>query len=519
MKDFLHETIPDWSCSNSCGKPLFLSFFKNFSTVMTELLDDAFRDGALQQPSEADEMAINLEDTSAMELDKENAKPEKSQMESSDDSDEELESDSDDETIITLVTLALHEHHQKYYNRIPCRTSILRGHDYVLEVLNGHDARCDEVPLLRFCCYGYVAITNGLLYLLFWSFIASAIPAVLYASGIGEAAAKVFVVVADIQEELGLKEVASVAGPDHRAISKKCDVTVEKQNAFLCLLMFGFRLEGKVAIITGAASGIGEAAAKLFVENGAFVVVADIQEELGLTVVASIAGPDVDRAIYKKCDVTVEKQVEETVAFAIEKYGTLDIMYSNAGVLARPLDSILDMDMEEGFDRNVAVDLRGSALCIKHAARAMVKRQVRGSIICTASSASILGGFGPPGYTAAKHGLVGLVRAAAGELGKHGIRVNCVSPYYIPTPLGISALLALGIDTASEIEAVASSAANLKGVGLKAKDIAEAALFLASDESSVYVSGHNLAVDGGFTVIDHSFTMSASQVLMKEKQY
>ncbi|KAI8571012.1 hypothetical protein RHMOL_Rhmol01G0083500 [Rhododendron molle] len=144
MKDFLHETIPDWSCSNSCGKPLFLSFFKNFSTVMTELLDDAFRDGALQQPSEADEMAINLEDTSAMELDKENAKPEKSQMESSDDSDEELESDSDDETIITLVTLALHEHHQKYYNRIPCRTSILRGHDYVLEVLNGHDARCDE---------------------------------------------------------------------------------------------------------------------------------------------------------------------------------------------------------------------------------------------------------------------------------------------------------------------------------------------------------------------------------------
>ncbi|KAG5545782.1 hypothetical protein RHGRI_018068 [Rhododendron griersonianum] len=174
--------------------------------------------------------------------------------------------------------------------------------------------------------------------------------------------------------------------------------------------MFGFRLEGKVAIITGAASGIGEAAAKLFVENGAFVVVADIQEELGLKVVASIAGPDVDRAIYKNCDVTVEKQVEETVAFAIEKYGTLDIMYSNAGILARPMDSILDMDMEDGFDRTMAVNLRGPALCIKHAARAMVKRQVRGSsIICTASAASVLGGLGPIAYNTSKHGLVGLV--------------------------------------------------------------------------------------------------------------
>ncbi|KAH7860488.1 hypothetical protein Vadar_013965 [Vaccinium darrowii] len=107
------------------------------------------------------------------------------------------------------------------------------------------------------------------------------------------------------------------------------------------------RLEGKVAIITGAASGIGEATAKVFVENGAFVVVADIQEELGLKVVASIGGPD-HKAIYKKCDVTVEKQVEETVAFAIEKYGTLDIMYSNAGIMG-PIESILDMDIWKRF--------------------------------------------------------------------------------------------------------------------------------------------------------------------------
>ncbi|KAH7860342.1 hypothetical protein Vadar_012341 [Vaccinium darrowii] len=154
------------------------------------------------------------------------------------------------------------------------------------------------------------------------------------------------------------------------------------------------RLEGKVAIITGAASGIGEATAKVFVENGAFVVVADIQEELGLKVVASIGGPD-HKAIFKKCDVTVEKQVEETVAFAIEKFGTLDIMYSNAGILGS-MESILDMDMEEGFNRIMAVNLKGSAICIKHAARAMVKRQVKGSIICTASTASVQGGIGSP---------------------------------------------------------------------------------------------------------------------------
>ncbi|KAG5553571.1 hypothetical protein RHGRI_011452 [Rhododendron griersonianum] len=133
----------------------------------------------------------------------------------------------------------------------------------------------------------------------------------------------------------------------------------------------------------------------------------------------------------------------------------------------------------------------------------MVKRQVRGSIICTASSASILGGLGPVGYTASKHGLVGLVRAAASELGKHGIRVNCVSPYFVATPLVMPGMLAVGIEDSSAAEALASSAGNLKGIALKANHVAEAALFLASDES-VFVSGHNLVVDGGFTVVDNS---------------
>ncbi|KAG5545775.1 hypothetical protein RHGRI_018061 [Rhododendron griersonianum] len=210
-------------------------------------------------------------------------------------------------------------------------------------------------------------------------------------------------------------------------------------NSIAMTQMLMKQLDGKVAILTGAASGIGEAAAKLFVENGAFVVVADIQEELGL------------------------------------KYGTLDIMYSNAGIMG-PME-----DMEDGFDPTMAVNLRGPALCIKHAARAMVKRQVRGSIICTASTTSVLGGMGPIAYNTSKHGLVGLVRAAVSELGKHGIRVNCVSPYFVATPLAILGMSAMGINNASGIESLASSTANLKGVALKAKHIAEAALFLASD--------------------------------------
>ncbi|KAL7200247.1 hypothetical protein ACSBR1_032216 [Camellia fascicularis] len=184
-----------------------------------------------------------------------------------------------------------------------------------------------------------------------------------------------------------------------------------------------FGLGGKVAIITGVASGIGEATAKLFAQNGAFVVIADIQDELGVQVVASI-GPH--KSSYRHCDVRVEKHVEETVAFAIEKYGTLDIMHSNARIMG-PVGSILDMDMD-AFDNNIS---------------------------------------------------------AASELGKHGIRVNCVSPSGLATGL-VSASGVKNMDK-SAIEALATALANLKGIVLNANHVAEAVLFLASDES-VYLS-------------------------------
>ncbi|KAL3652964.1 Short-chain dehydrogenase reductase 3b [Castilleja foliolosa] len=256
------------------------------------------------------------------------------------------------------------------------------------------------------------------------------------------------------------------------------------------------RLEGKVALITGAASGIGAAAVKLFIDQGAAVVVADIQDELAHQLVASI---DSDKISYRHCDVRDEQQVAETVTYTVEKYGSLDILFSNAGVIG-PLTSILDLDID-GLDNAMATNVRGVAATIKHAGRAMVDRKIRGSIICTASVAGCLGGAGPHAYSASKHAVVGLVKAACSELGGYGIRVNCVSPFGVATPMTCKAY---GLKP-SELEDNSCKAANLKGVVLTAKHVAEAVLFLASDESA-YVSGQNLAVDGGFTVVSNSYS-------------
>ncbi|KAL1312808.1 short-chain dehydrogenase reductase 3b-like [Arachis ipaensis] len=255
------------------------------------------------------------------------------------------------------------------------------------------------------------------------------------------------------------------------------------------------RLEGKVAIVTGGASGIGAEAARLFVENGALVVIADVNDELGLQVASSIG---VDKVSYHHCDVRDEKQVEKTVAFAMDKYGSLDIMFSNAGVMGS-LCNILDLDLND-FDNTVAVNVRGAAACIKHAARVMVERKTRGSIICTASVASMValgGDSAGHGYNTSKHGLVGLVRSACGELGAYGIRVNPISPYVMATPLACEAL---GME-ASEVESAGVAGANLQGIVLKPIHVAQTALFLASNESA-YISGHNLVIDGGLLAVN-----------------
>lgn len=252
------------------------------------------------------------------------------------------------------------------------------------------------------------------------------------------------------------------------------------------------KLEGRVAIITGGASGIGEATAHLFAEHGArAIVIADIQDVLGHNV-AKLIGP---QCTYMHCDVSNEDQVKALVESTVKTFGNLDIMFSNAGVLRKSInETILDLDLGAS-DRLFAVNTRGMARCVKHAARAMVDGEVKGgSIICTGSIATK--GMGHSiDYVMSKNAVLGLVSSASKGLGEYGIRVNWVSPGYVATALSCKVL---NFASKEEFEKFYSSKAGLKGCGeLKAKDIGNAVLFLASQDSQ-FVTGQNLVVDAGF---------------------
>ncbi|XP_077219229.1 NAD(P)-binding Rossmann-fold superfamily protein [Tasmannia lanceolata] len=262
------------------------------------------------------------------------------------------------------------------------------------------------------------------------------------------------------------------------------------------------RLEGKVALITGGATGIGESIARLFRRYGAKVCVVDVQDDLGQQVCEALGGDPY--ACFFHCDVTLEDHVSGAIDFVIEKFGTLDVMVNNAGTSGSPAGDIRDVDLGE-FQRVFDVNVKGVFHGMKHAARVMIPRGIKGSIVSLASVASIVGGVGPQAYTASKHAVVGLTKGVAAELGGHGIRVNCVSPYAVATSLAMPHLPEGGRteDALEGFYAFVGKNANLKGVVLTPDDVAEAVVYLVSDEAR-YISGLNLMVDGGFTCVNHS---------------
>jgi len=246
-------------------------------------------------------------------------------------------------------------------------------------------------------------------------------------------------------------------------------------------------LEGKVAIITGAASGIGRATSQIFAREGAKLILADVQEDGGNETLKMTVGAGAS-AIFVKADVSKWNDAEAMVAKAVETYGGLDCAFNNAGIDGKMAK--LAECTEETWNRTIAVNLTGVFFCMKAEIPHML-RQGGGAIVNTASAAGLTGSPGLPAYVASKHGVVGLTRAAAIEYGREKIRVNCVCPGPIRTPM-----LGRLLSSRPEMEQRFASAEPLKRLGEPA-EIGEAVAWLCSDAAS-YVTGHAMSVDGGY---------------------
>ena len=251
------------------------------------------------------------------------------------------------------------------------------------------------------------------------------------------------------------------------------------------------RLEGKVAVITGGAGGIGAATGRLFAEEGASVLLVDLAEEALQQAVQAIGGERVSAVV---ADVTQAEQVQRYVQTAIERYGGIDVFFANAGVegVVAPITDYPD----DVFDRVMAVNVRGVWLGLKHVMAHMQQRG-GGSIIITSSIAGVRGSPMLAPYSTSKHAVIGLMRSAALAGAAHGIRVNTVNPAPIETRMMRS--IEAGIDPEAPERAKAEREARIpmKRYGLP-EEVARLALFLASNESS-YCTGGVYMVDGAFT--------------------
>lgn len=248
-------------------------------------------------------------------------------------------------------------------------------------------------------------------------------------------------------------------------------------------------LKGKIAVVTGAASGIGAATARKFVAEGANVVLTDLQDAAGQDLARSLG----EKALFCRVDVRSENDIAKAVAMAVEKFGALDIMINNAGVVGIA-GSVVNLPAE-GWKNTLDILLNGTFYGIKHAARVMIP-QKRGVIISLSSTAGVMGGLGSHAYTAAKHAVIGLTKSAASELCAYGIRVNCVAPGNTVTAMTARAITGDPDGTDAAKEAIAKG--SLLGIAGRAEDQAEAIAFLASDRAR-YINGHVLVADAGQT--------------------
>ena len=249
-------------------------------------------------------------------------------------------------------------------------------------------------------------------------------------------------------------------------------------------------LSEKVAVITGAASGIGLEAAKAFAHKGAAVVMSDVDEDR-LKESVKVVNMINEKTLSIKADVSMEEEVKQLIRFTVEAFGGLDIACNNAGV-GGELNPTADYSVEE-WDRVININLRGQWLCMKYQIPEMLKRE-SGSIVNVSSILGKVGFANAPAYVAAKHGLVGLTKSAALEYSAKGVRVNAVAPAFIETPMLERAGLTTDPDAKQEL-------VNMHPIGRlgQPEEVAHAIVWLASDEAS-FVTGHTLLVDGGYIV-------------------
>jgi len=249
--------------------------------------------------------------------------------------------------------------------------------------------------------------------------------------------------------------------------------------------------EGKVALVTGAASGLGLATAKAFAESGASVVLADWNEKAAQTAADKLAAQG-HQVLAIQCDVADDAQVEAMVHQTVAKFGRLDVAYNNAGVqnvIAETADTTRD-----DYDRVMGINLRGVWSCMKFELRQM-RQQGSGAIVNCSSLGGLIGGNRRGIYHAAKHGVIGFTKSAALEYATQGIRVNAVCPGMIHTSM-LDEMIAAG--QGEELEAALKAYVPMGRRG-RPEEIADAVLWLCSSAAS-YVTGQSISVDGGYVM-------------------